>query len=147
MITVDEVRNKVQRILTEELGRVEIDRDGDFVVYHESTVTFIKVYAFNETDDADIIVRCECPMLVDVPLTPELYKWVATLGQAFQIGSCWLNPNDDEKSGWLYFRYAIVGNDLDPNELLGALYRTVFTADDLDDMLKREFGGKLFTED
>jgi hypothetical protein len=38
MSMIDEIRKKVQRILTDELGRVEIDRDGDYVLHHESAV-------------------------------------------------------------------------------------------------------------
>jgi hypothetical protein len=147
MSTIDTVKGKIQRILADQMGSVKIDRDGDFIVTHESAVTFVSVYPVNEDEDADIVIRCYSPMVKDVPLTPELTKWIAVEGQQFAFGGCYINPDDDGKNCWVYFRYSIVGNDLDPNELISAVYRTVFTANDLDDMLKEKFGGKLFNEE
>jgi hypothetical protein len=147
MNMTDTVKGKVQRILADELGSVEIDRDGDFIVKHESTMVFVSVFAFNDDDeDSDIVVRCLAPMVTGVPLTPEVFKWVAVDGQRFHFGSCFITPEEDPANGWIYFKYAIVGNDLDSNELLSAVYRTAFTANDFDDKLKEQFGGKLFTE-
>jgi len=147
MSLVDTIKGKVQRMLTEELGTVKIDRDGDFIITHESAVVFVAVFAINDKEDSDIVIRCTSPMVKDAPLTSELTKWIAIEGQNFSFGSCSLNPNDDGTTAWIYFRYAIVGNDLDSNELISAVYRTVFTANQLDDELKSKFGGKLFTED
>jgi hypothetical protein len=147
MSLVDTVKGKVQRMLTEELGSIKIDRDGDFIITHESAIVFVSVFAFNDKEDSDIVIRCTSPMIKDAPLTSELTKWVAIEGQRFSFGSCNLNPNEDGTTAWIYFRYAIVGNDLDSNELISAVYRTVFTANQLDDELKSKFGGKLFTED
>ena len=146
MNMADTVKGKVQRILADELGSVEIDRDGDFIVKHESTIVFVSVFAFNENEDSDIVVSCVAPMVTGVPLTPEVFKWVAVDGQRFHFGSCYITPEENPANGWIYFKYAIVGNDLDSNELLSAVYRTAFTANDLDDKLKELFGGKLFTD-
>lgn len=147
MSLVDTVKGKVQRMLAEELGSVKIDRDGDFIITHESAVVFVSVFAFNDDEDSDIVIRCTSPMIKDAPLTSELTKWVAIEGQRFSFGGCNLNPNEDGTTAWIYFRYSIVGNDLDQNELLSAVYRTVFTSNNLDDELKAKFGGELFTED
>lgn len=147
MTMTDSVKGKVQRILADALGSVEINREGAFVVRHESTVTFVEVFPINETEDADIVVRVVCPMVTAVNMTADVMRWVAIEGQQFHFGSCYVNPDTDSSTGWIYFRYSIVGNDLDPNELIGALYRTVNTANDLDDILKDKFGGKLFSEE
>jgi len=146
MNMTDTVKAKVQRILADELGSVEIDRDGDFIVKHESAVTFVSVFAFNDNEDSDIVVRCVAPMVTAVPLTPEVFRWVAVEGQRFTFGSCYVVPEENPANGWIYFRYSIVGNDLDSNELLSAVYRTAFTANEYDDKLKELFGGKLFSD-
>jgi hypothetical protein len=147
MNNIEEVRRKVQRILTDELGRVEIDRDGDFVLHNESAVAFISLEMMNDRPDADIVIRSFCPLLVDVKLTPDVYRWVATEGQQYFFGHCQVIENeDDPKRGRILFRHSIVGNDLDPNELKNLLYVTMFTSNDLDDKLKAMFGGKLFSE-
>ena len=147
MNDIEEVRRKVQRILTDELGRVEIDRDGDFVLHNESAMAFISLRAMNDSPDADIVIRSFCPMLVNVKLTPDVYKWVATEGQQFFFGHCEVIENDDDPThGRILFRHSIVGNDLDPGELKNLLYVTMITSNNLDDKLKAMFGGMLFTE-
>jgi len=147
MSMIDEIRKKVQRILTDELGRVEIDRDGDYVLHHESAVVFVSLRELNDQPDTNIIISAYCPLVVNVPLTLDVYKWVATAGQDFSFGHCLLFPNEDnENLGRIIFGYSIVGNDLDPNELQNLIYAVLFTGNDLDDMLKDQFGGQLFSE-
>jgi len=146
MTTVEQVKSKVQRFLTDELGRIEIDRDGDFVVHHESSVVFVRVAARNDKPDADIVIRAFANMVSDVNMTPEVYKWVATEGQDFILGSCAALVDDDGRSGIIQFRDAIVGNDLDPNELFSLVFSVLFTSNSLDDEIVKMFGGKLFLD-
>jgi hypothetical protein len=147
MTMIEEVRKKVQRILTDELGRVEIDRDGDYVLHHESAVVFVSLRAMGDKPDSNIVISAFSPLVVNVPLTPDVYKWVATEGQHYFFGHCQLFENDDnDKLGRILFGHAIVGNDLDPNELQNLIGITMLTANELDDMLKDKFGGKLYRE-
>jgi hypothetical protein len=148
MSRTDEVRNKVQRILAEDLGSVKVDKDGDFVVVHESAVTFVQVYSRNESDpEADIVINAFCPLIIDVPLTSALYEWVATEGQEFYFGSCRVVKDDNGKTGRVLYKYSIVGNDLDPNELFTLVYTVAMTANQLDNDLQKQFGGNLFGRD
>ena len=146
MSMIEDVRKKVQRILTDDLGRVEIDRDGDFVLHHESAVVFVSLRVMNDNPDANVVISAFCPLVINVPLTPDVYKWIATEGQQFFFGHCQLFVNDDnEKLGRIHFGYSIVGNDLDPNELQNLVYVAMITGNQLDDMLKDKFGGQLFS--
>ena len=84
-------------------------------------------------------------MLCGVPLTPELYKWVATEGQAYFFG----HPGVVEREnglGDIHFRHNLLGDFLDPEELKWGVLALGDTADDLDDELQARFGGKKFTE-
>ena len=147
MSTLDSVKMKVQRILTDGLGKVEVDRDGDYIVRYESAVTFVSVYLQQEDDpDSDVVIRCYSLMVVEVPVTPAVFKWVATEGQDFAFGGSYMVMRDDEKECFIGFRYTIVGNDLDPHELVSAVIRVTTTANRLDDELKAKFGGRLFSE-
>jgi hypothetical protein len=147
MSIIEDVRKKVQRIITDTMGRVEIDRDGDFVLHHESAVVFIRLRPMNDKPDANIVINAFSPMVVNVPITPDVYKWVATEGQYYHFGHCKMFLNDDnEKLGRILFGHSIVGNDLDPNELQNLIYSTMVVANELDNMLKDKFGGKLFSE-
>lgn len=147
MSMIEDVRKKVQRILTDELGRVEIDRDGDYVLHHESAVVFVSLREMGDKPDSNVVVRAFSPLVVDVPLTADVYKWVATEGQQFFFGHCQLLEDDDNpKLGRILFGYSIVGNDLDPNELLNLVFVAMVTGNQLDNMLKDKFGGQLFSD-
>ena len=144
MSVVDQVRTKVQRILTDNFGKVEIDRDNDFVVRKDSAVTFIRIREGFGDDGA--IIEVKCPLLMEVTLTKELFQWVATEGQRYKLGSVYVNPDDNGKTGWVYFRYAIIGQDLDESELMTAVGVVLVTSDELDNELQEKFGGELFGE-
>jgi hypothetical protein len=97
--------------------------------------------------DSNVVVRAFSPLVVDVPLTADVYKWVATEGQQFFFGHCQLLEDDDNpKLCRILFGYSIVGNDLDPNELLNLVFVAMVTGNQLDNMLKDKFGGQLFSE-
>lgn len=141
MATAKEVHEKVQRMLANRFGSIKIDKDGDFVVTHESAVTYISSIQWN---DEQTIVHIKCPMLVDVPITADLTRWIAVEGQRYFLGSTYLNPNEDGKTGWVYFRHNLLGDDLDEPELMEALYAVAITSNTLDNELKEKFGGELF---
>jgi len=138
MALIDDVKNKVQRILVDDLGKVEIDRDGDFVVRYESAVTFIQVNSRElRENETQIVVRAFCPLIENVKVTPALYEWVATAGQDFLFGGCQVLLDDDGKTCRVDFGDTILANDLDPNELLNLVFCVVFTSNELDNMLQK----------
>lgn len=144
MSAVDRVKKKTQQILTDILGSVRIDKDGDFVVTHESAAVFVTVT--EGFGDDGTIIGVECPMVVDVKVTSDLYKWIATEGQSYILGSCRLMSGDDFKTAMIAFRYNIIGDDVDESELKAAVFAVTLSANKLDDELKKKFGGRLFTE-
>ena len=141
MTKIDDVKAKIQRMLTNRFGSVRIDKDGDFIVKNESAVVFVGVRLWG---DEDVIVSFRCPLIHDVEITDALCRWVAIEGQNYVLGSCWINPDDDGKTGWVYFRTNILGNDLDESELFESLDAIAFTGNSLDDELFQKFGGKMF---
>jgi hypothetical protein len=144
MATAKQVHEKIQRMLANRFGSVKIDKDGDFVIIHESAVTYVSTVQWN---DEQTIVKIRCPMLVDAPITPELTHWIAVEGQRFFFGQAYLNPNDDGKHGWVYFQHNLLGDDLDEPELMDALDAIVLLGNKLDNELQTKFGGKLFGAD
>lgn len=141
-MTVEQVKEKVQRILVEALGSVSIDKDGDFFVRHESTVVYVRV---SELRDDATIVKSWAILLNDVPLTPEVYRWVATEGQEYFFGHARLVETEEGK-GRIQFEHILLGDYLDPDELEWAVIALGNTADQLDDELKAKFGGSRFIE-
>lgn len=140
-ITVEQVKSKAQRILTDYYGSVRIDRDGDFVVTKGSAVTYIKVAQFG---DDSVVLKIFCPLVRDVPMSPELCRWIAVEGQFYFLGGCYLVPSADGATTGVYFRHSILGDDLDESELLRSVAAVVVTSDQLDNEVQAKFGGTLF---
>ena len=143
MAGVDAVRNKVQRMLANKFGSVEIDDKGRFVFKHQSSVTFIDVKEWAE----NTIVLLTCPMLTDVEITPELTRWIAVDGQDFIFGNTRLSPDENGRTGWIFFEHELLGDDLDEPELLHAVVVLAVGANNLDNELRDKFGGQLFGPD
>jgi hypothetical protein len=144
MASVGDVKEKVQRILSNALGSVRIDKDGDFVTSYESAVVFIEVRKFLEDR---VRVTFRAPLVKDVQTTPELYKWVATKGQEYFFGTCRVTVPDGQTLGWVFMEHTILGDDLDESELINALTLVTIASDGLDNQIRDQFGGELFGND
>ena len=142
MSAVKKVHAKVQKILTENLGSAEIDKDGVFIVRNNSAVTFIRVK--EGFGDDGVVIDVDCPLLTEVPLTNELFRYVATEGQMFMIGGLFVDVTEGESTGWLLFTYSLIADDLDESELMHSVMGITYISDKLDNELQKRFGGELF---
>jgi len=134
-------RMEVQQMLQQWLGSIEIDQEGDFIIRNGSSVSFGRVVDWG---DGDVIFSVFCPMLVEVPITPQILEYAAT--ESFMLGHMRVIPDDTGRSGMLQFEYRIVANDIDPSELQAAVTGVASVGDALDDELQGRFGGKKFTD-
>lgn len=139
---VDETRLKIQNYLTQ-LGNPMLDGDGDLSLRHGSTRVFVRVTDFG---DGDTYVEVFAPILFQVPLTPELFEYVA-LNNQFKFGGFELTRSDDSGVGTLMFSHGLLGTYLDPAELIMAVGLIARQADGLDDELQARFGGNLMHSD
>ena len=138
-MSVDDVTAKVQRILTQEFGRVSVDSSGAFLVEEGSATAFIQCVDL----EGMVVVELCAYVLVDVPLTSELFRYAA-LEAGHVFGH--MSVLDDERSdlGILTFSHTLLGDFLDKEELLVALEWVLGTADEVDDELQARFGGEIF---
>jgi hypothetical protein len=121
---------------------VEIDKDDDFVIRHNSAVVFVSVIpGFGE---GGVVIRVRSPLVAKVPITYDLCRWIAVEGQNYLLGRAWLVPNEGGADGWVFFGHAITADDLDESELMDAIYAVTYTSDNLDNDLRDRFGGDLF---
>lgn len=141
MASVGDVKEKVQRVLSNKLGSVRIDQDGDFIIEYNSAVTFVEVKKFGEEG---VRVTFRTPLVIKMEITPEVYKWVATEGQAHWFGNCRVLLAEGKNTGSIWRDYTILGDDLDESELVNAMMAMSFTGDELDNELRDLFGGELF---
>lgn len=148
MASVDATTQKVQRILTSEFDSVRLTKDGGFAIEHGSTITFIEVLEWAPDADGNprSLVRVWAPLGRDVRRSPEMYRWAATEGQAKLFGGVSILENPDGDGAFLMFATTLLGDYIDPAELTTAVFAVVFTADDLDDLVRERFGGKRYTD-
>ena len=86
------------------------------------------------------------PLGRDVKPSEDLYHWAATDGQQFRLGTVSVIDNKETGTCFLQFDHTILGNYLDPDELVTAVSAVMYTADDLDEIVHDRFGGKRYTD-
>ena len=74
MTKVDDVKAKVQRMLTNHFGSVRIDKDGDFVVTNQSAVVFVGVKLWGDEDV--IIPMSTCKGIQEIYHIPDSSVYV-----------------------------------------------------------------------
>jgi hypothetical protein len=138
-----EVKDRVQRLLADLVGTVEIDREGDFMFSYESTRVFVTVSEWSETDLTTVSVL-SIP-LFEVPGSSELFERIATDARSMRFGTLSLFKREDGAYN-VNFHHTLVGDTLDPDELKHAVSAVAYTADHIDDELQKEFGGKRWAD-
>ena len=140
MATVSQVQKKVQSILSTELGSVKVDADGDIRIDYESTSVRISVEKYGDNEE-ETVVEVTGVLSFETPATPKLYKWINDKNGLIKFGTIY--HLDGAKGGTLVLlQYSILGDFLDPEELLNAVRVVVLIANKLDDEVIEEFGGK-----
>lgn len=125
--------------LAAELGiPAEHDAAGDLVVPLDSTTAFVQVSA---EPDGLAVIEVWAPVLVDVPITPDLQRFVAET--SFMFGRLVVEPMADG-TGQVVLSHALLGDPLTPDVLLQAIGTIANTAERLDDDLVDRFGGRRF---
>lgn len=134
------VKEKVQRYLTDMLGSVTIDRDGDFAIRYGSSQIYVRVAAFGEGS----VVSVFAPTNYEVPPSAELYRYVAEINRNYVFGKFSTRETDGKVA--VSLTHALLGEYLDPDELKSAVGLLASLADQVDDDIKSKFGGRRFHE-
>lgn len=139
---VTEKRREIGRALERIFGQVDVDDDGDFVFVEGTAFGWANVYEWGEGSSVFIV---HAQVLLNVRLTPELYRYAAT--EFFMFGCMRVNE-DPERSGYgsLIFTDTILANDIDDSEIEAAVALVVMTAADRGPQLKKQFGGKVSSD-
>lgn len=148
MATVEQVSQKVQRLLAAAFTDVRLTSTG-FAVPHGSSQVLVDVrdWGKDAKGEPQTLVYLWAPLAREVKLTPELYKWAATDGQDKYFGSAHVYPYENGEQGNVTFEHTLLGDFLDPMELETAVAMLFVSADALDDIVHDTFGGKRFTDE
>lgn len=154
---IEIVRGKVARYFKEIFPKAKQNEKSDWTVAFEST----RVWATVENgvipaseknkswhlkhDIPHVRVKLWSVILVKVPRSPGLFKWVATEGQNWMFGGTRVVLDEDGNCS-LLFSYSIAGETMDPGEFKNAVMFVATTANHLDDIAQNKFGGKRFID-
>lgn len=138
MASVAATRDRVQGMLTDLLGTVEIDSEGDFTFRNESARLFLRVVPWGEGESV-LSIRAFTNM--GVPSSPELFRFVA-MHDKYVFGH--LSATEEDGEVTVSFDETLLGDFLDPKELETAVFAIALGANDVDDEIKSRFGGRTF---
>ena len=147
-MAVDVISAKVQRMLSGAFNDVRLTKDGGFALPMGSTVVYVEIKEWTPDTEGNprSLVYLWSPLAREVPVTPDLFEWVATEGRSKWFGGVAIRKNEDGKTAFITYDHTLLGNFLDPDELSTAAAMVGWTADDLDDMVTTKFGGKRYTD-
>lgn len=144
MSNLNKTRDKVQTILTSKLGKIQLDRDGNFRIEYESTMANISV---KESDDWTLI-EVTSPIAFNSNHSSEIFEFCNLLNMTLEFGTVIYSydPNGDSKQNMTIIKHVLLGNTLDPDELMNAVIAVIKTADDIDEVFVNKFGGQRYLD-
>ncbi|WP_229399140.1 YbjN domain-containing protein [Micromonospora okii] len=128
----ERVRTVVSTMLKSEPDRLQVDSDGDINIRAGSAMVFVRVR------DNPPLVDVFSPVLTEVEPTERLYVKLSELTNRMPIGR--LYCADDT----VWASIPVFGRDFQATHLMLAVQVMTGLADELDDRLHGEFGGKRF---
>ena len=136
---VASTQTRVERFLREQYGSFTFDEAWGYHGPFGSTRVFVSVRHVLETTT---VVLVTSPVLSGVTLTDALALDAASIIAARPYGRFAFSPDRGE----LWAEHAIVGDDLDPEELSVAIDAVAALADGEDERLQAAYGGKRYAD-
>jgi hypothetical protein len=128
----DKVTTVVARLLKTTPDALPVDPDGDIGIRSGSAMVFVRVR------DNPPLVDVFSPILTEIEPTEQLYVKLSELTNRMPIGRLYCT-NDT-----VWASVPVFGRDFQPTHLMLAVQVMTGLADELDDRLHGEFGGKRF---
>lgn len=134
---------KVQQYLTRNFNNVNVDERNTYSLRHGSARIFVRTWTRDEVDWT--VVTLNIPLLFGVKETPAVFEHIALHADDYIFGH--LNAVRTDEGLTIHLSHALLGDYLDEEELARAVGAMLSGADDLDDELATQFGGKRFHEE
>ncbi|BCJ39017.1 hypothetical protein Athai_65200 [Actinocatenispora thailandica] len=128
----EQVRTVVASLMKTDPDALNPDDDGEFSVRAGSAMVFVRI------NDNPRLVDVYSPILTEVEPDERLYERLSQLTQRMPIGRLYCTE------GTVWASVPVFGRDFQPTHLLLALQVMTRLADELDDRLQGDFGGKRF---
>jgi hypothetical protein len=131
----ERVQLVVARLLKTQPDQLQVDADGDIGIRAGSAMVFVRVR------DNPPLIDVFSPVLTEIEPTERLYGRLSELTNRMPIGRLYCT-NDT-----VWASVPVMGRDFQPSHLMLAVQVMTGLADELDDRLQGEFGGKRFYGD
>lgn len=131
-VLVEQVRTVVSTMLKSNADQLQVDSDGDINIRAGSAMVFVRVR------DNPPLVDVFSPVLTEVEPTEQLYVKLSELTNRMPIGRLYC-ANDT-----VWASIPVFGRNFQATHLMLAVQVMTGLADELDDRLHGEFGGKRF---
>lgn len=135
------IRAKVQDYISE-FGQVDLLPGGALSFAYESTRVFVDLLVSDEP--VSVSVEVQAPVALGVTLSPALWEGIGRRNASLTFGA--FIVYEKEAQADVIFRYAILADFLDRQELLNAIVSVVATADAADEEIVGQFGGCRFVD-
>lgn len=139
----DALRGKIETILTDHFGAFTVDPDGDVYVDYQSVRVFV---CLRDWKQAKRVVSLFSVTNVGVPVSGDLTLFLARENLSLLFGHFSLRADDGADTGDVWFGHTLLGDFLDPDELVTALSAVARMADKYDDLIRERFGGRFYLE-
>src|SRR5690348_14659836 len=119
MCKIASVKAEVQRLLVDDLklNGAQLTPSGGFSFRVESAEVFIDVLARDEGESADTIVSIYSPVGIEVPMTPELFEYVAVNSSNWYFGHLSVRQDKDSPGRcYVEMSHNLLGDFMDPPE-------------------------------
>jgi hypothetical protein len=131
----ERVQLVVSRLLKTKPEQLQVDADGDIGIRAGSAMVFVRVR------DNPPLIDVFSPVLTEIEPTERLYRRLSELTNRMPIGRLYCS-NDT-----VWASVPVMGRDFQASHLMLAVQVMTGLADELDDRLQGEFGGKRFYGD
>jgi hypothetical protein len=131
----ERVQLVVSRLLKTKSEQLQMDADGDIGIRAGSAMVFVRVR------DNPPLIDVFSPVLTEIEPTERLYRRLSELTNRMPIGRLYCS-NDT-----VWASVPVMGRDFQASHLMLAVQVMTGLADELDDRLQGEFGGKRFYGD
>lgn len=128
----ERVRTVVAGLLKTDPDGLQVDEEGEISIRAGSAMVFVKIH------QDPLLVDVYSPVLTEVPPSERLYERLSQLTRRMPIGR--LYCTDDT----VWASVPVFGRDFQPTHLMLAVQVMTRLADELDDRLQDDFGGKRF---
>lgn len=130
---------KTRDHLHELFGEVDVRLSGDtFVLQEGSTFVYLRTFPIGEKQAG---VEVFSYVVIDVDVTEALMRYLLTSNLRLMFGGFGLAIDDDGK-GAVVLTHTILGSGMDRVELYASVSAIARVADNLDDQIVAQFGGK-----